>query len=98
MRGLKAIGVILEGGGVLKSSDTFVSHCRAVIKFGLPRWCNGKESACQCTRMVETWVQTLGQEDPLEEGMATYSSILAWRISWTEEPERLQFIGSQSWK
>ena len=44
------------------------------------------------------WVQTLGQEDPLEEGMATYSSILAWRISWTEEPERLQFIGSQSWK
>ena len=43
------------------------------------------------------WVQTLGQEDPLEEGMAIHSSILAWRISWTEEPGRLQFIGSQSW-
>ena len=34
----------------------------------------------------ETWVQSLGQEDPLEEGMATHSSILAWRIPWTEEP------------
>ena len=35
--------------------------------------------------MPEKWVQSLGQEDPLEEGMATHSSILAWRISWTEE-------------
>ena len=41
----------------------------------------------------ETWVQTLGQEDPLEEEMATYSSILAWRIPWTEEPGRLQYMG-----
>ena len=40
--------------------------------------------------MPETWVQSLGQEDPLEKGMATYSSILAWRIPWTEEPGRLQ--------
>ena len=40
-------------------------------------------------------VPSLGQEDPLEEGMATYSSILAWKISWTEEPGRLQFIVSQ---
>ena len=39
-------------------------------------------------------VQSLGQEDPLEEGMATYSSILAWKIPWTEEPEGLQSIGS----
>ena len=36
--------------------------------------------------MQETWVPSLGWEDPLEEGMATYSSILAWRIPWTEEP------------
>ena len=36
--------------------------------------------------MQETWVQSLGQEDPLEKGMATHSSILAWRILWTEEP------------
>ena len=39
---------------------------------------------------------TLGQEDPLEEGMATHSSILAWRIPWTEEPGGLQSMGSQS--
>ena len=39
------------------------------------------------------WVQSLGQEDPLEEGMATYSSILAWKIPWTEETGRLQSTG-----
>ena len=41
----------------------------------------------------ETWVQSLGWEDPLEKGMATNSSILAWRIPWTEEPGGLQSIG-----
>ena len=40
--------------------------------------------------MQETWVQFLGREDPLEKGMAIHSSILAWRISWTEEPGGLQ--------
>ena len=43
----------------------------------------------------ETRVQFLGREDPLEKEMATHSSILAWRISWTEEPGRLQCMGSQ---
>ena len=43
----------------------------------------------------ETWVQSLGQEDSLEKGMAIHSSILAWRIPWTEEPGRLQSMGSQ---
>ena len=43
----------------------------------------------------ETWVLSLGWEDPLEGSMATHSSILAWRIPWTEEPGRLQSIGSQ---
>ena len=43
--------------------------------------------------MQETWVRSLGQEDPLEEGMATHSSILAWRIPWTEEPGGLQSMG-----
>ena len=43
--------------------------------------------------MQETWVQSLGQEDPLEKGMATHSSILAWRIPWTEESGRLQSMG-----
>jgi len=42
------------------------------------------------------WVQSLGQEDPLEEGVATPSSIPAWRIPWTEEPGRLWFIVLQS--
>ena len=46
--------------------------------------------------MWETKVQSLGWLDPLEEGMATHSSILAWRISWTEEPDGLQSVGSQS--
>ena len=45
--------------------------------------------------MWETWVQSLGQEDPMEEDMATHSSILAWRIPWAEEPGRLQSMGSQ---
>ena len=45
--------------------------------------------------MQETWVRFLGQEDPLEKEMATHSSILAWRIPWTEEPDRLQSMGSQ---
>ena len=45
--------------------------------------------------MQETQVQSLGQEDPLEEGMATHSSNLACRIPWTEEPGELQPIGSQ---
>ena len=44
--------------------------------------------------MQETWVQSLGQEDPLEKGIAIHSSILAWRIPWTEEPGRLQSMGS----
>ena len=43
--------------------------------------------------MQETWVRSLGWEDPLEEGMATHSSILAWRIPWTEEPGGLQSMG-----
>ena len=43
----------------------------------------------------QMWVQFLGQEDPLEKEMATHSSILAWRIPWTEEPGRLQSMGLQ---
>ena len=43
----------------------------------------------------EVWVRSLGQEDPLEEEMATHSSVLAWRIPWTEEPGGLQSMGSK---
>ena len=54
----------------------------------------------ECTQpamleIQETWVQSLAQEEPLEEGIATHSSILAWRLSWTEEPGGLQSIESQ---
>ena len=45
--------------------------------------------------MTGTWVRFLGQEDPLEEGMATHFSILAWRILWTEDPGGLQSIGTR---
>ena len=45
--------------------------------------------------MQDTWVQFLGREDPLEEEMATHSSILAWRILWSEEPGGLQSMGLQ---
>ena len=45
--------------------------------------------------MQKTWVQSLGQEDALEKGMATRSSILAWKIPWTDEPGGLQYTGSQ---
>ena len=45
--------------------------------------------------MQEPWIQSLSQEDHLEKGLAPHSSILAWRIPWTEEPGRLQYIGLQ---
>ena len=47
--------------------------------------------------MQETWVRSLGWKDPLEKGKATHPSNLAWRTPWTEEPARLQSMGSQSW-
>ena len=46
--------------------------------------------------MKETCVRSMGQEDPLEKGMATHSGILAWKIPWTEKPGELQSMGSQS--
>ena len=61
---------------------------------GLPRWHSGKKST-SVQGMQKTWVWSLGQEDPLEEEMATCSSILAWKIPWTEEHGGLQSMGSQ---
>ena len=60
--------------------------------FGLP--CSSNVKNLPATQ--ETWVQFLVWEDPLEKGMATHSSILAWRIPWTEEPGGLQSMGLQS--
>ena len=60
---------------------------------------NGTSLMAQMVKYLPTireiWVQSLGQEDLLEKEMATHSSILAWEIPWTEEPGRLQFMGSQ---
>ena len=61
---------------------------------GFPGGASGKEPACQCRRQ-EMRVPLLGREDPLEEGTATHSSILAWSIPRTEEPGGLQSMGSQ---
>ena len=59
----------------------------------LPRWLSSNESTCRCRRCeFDPWV---GGEEPLEEEMATHSSILAWRIPWTEEAGRVQSIGLQ---
>jgi len=56
----------------------------------------GSDGKAPLPAMLETWVQYLGQEDPLQKDMATHSSTLAWKIPWTEEPGGLQSMGSQS--
>ena len=63
---------------------------RVTVIWGFPGGSDGKASA-----MLETLVHSLGREDPLEKEMATHSSILAWRIPRTEEPDTLQSMGSQ---
>ena len=62
---------------------------------GFPGGAGGKEPARQCRRHRKHGVRSLGWEDRLEKGMATHSSILAWRIPWTEEPGEPQSMGSQ---
>ena len=67
----------------------------SIRMLGFPGGTSGEEPACQCKRREGPLVQSLDPDDPLEEGMATHSSTLAWRIPWTEEPDGLQTIGSQ---
>ena len=55
----------------------------------------GGSDCKECTSLQKNWVRSLDWEEPLEEGMATHSSILAWRIPWTEEPNGLHSMGSQ---
>ena len=68
-------------------------------KFGIrykPRWASlVAQMVKNLPAMLETWVRSLGREDTLEKEMATHSSILAWRIPWTEEPGELESMGSQ---
>ena len=75
---------------VLKSRDITLSTKVHIVKASLV-----DQMVKNLPAMRETWVQSLGWEDPLKKEMATHSNILAWRIPWTKEPGKLQPIGSQ---
>ena len=71
-------------------------HCTSFRRCLLPGWASLVAQVVKTPSAVQdTWVRFLGREDLLEQGMATHSSPLAWRIPWTEEPGRLQSMGSQ---
>ena len=83
---------------LLPYSLTPRNPCICVQLFRQQLWMRGfpvAQTVKNLPAMQETQVPSLGQEDPLEKGMATYSSILAWRIPWTEEPGGLKSMGSQ---
>ena len=89
--------ILLSNKSVISTSG--YTHRGVFLKvwgtsLGFPCGASGNEPGCQCRR-CKMRVQSLGWEDPLEEGMATHSSILTWRIPWTEEPGGLQTRGSQ---
>ena len=88
-------GIQLELPGVCKDNDRGSSWCFIILLRYF--WAS---LVAQWQRislpMQDWWVRSLDWTDPLEKGMATHSSILAWRIPWTEQPERLGSIGSQS--
>ena len=91
-----------EPGGLPSMGSHRVRHdwsdlaAAAVLNWGFPSGSAVKNLPVM-QELQEIQVQSLGQEDPLEKGMATHSSILAWRIPWTEKPAGLQSMGSQSW-
>ena len=78
---------VLAAGGDLRPDLTFTNHTRSSL---------GAHTVQNPPAMQETQVRSLGQEDPLGEGMATHSSVLAWRIPWTEEPGGLRSVELQS--
>ena len=88
----KIIELIMEKNG--SRSPSFLT-CRSKIYLSRYQASLVAQRLKNPPAMRETWVQSLGWEDPLEEGMAIYSSILAWRMPWTEEPGGLQSMGSQ---
>ena len=69
--------------------------CCPSAREGFPGGSDSKKKKKNPPVIQETLVRSLGREDVLEKGMTTHFSILAWRISWTEEPGGLQFVGSQ---
>ena len=80
--------------GFQSLTDNYFSSMVCGLRTLVLDWNVAQTVKCLPT-MWETWVQSLGREDLLEKEMATHSSILAWKIPWTEEPGRLQFMGSQ---
>ena len=82
-----------EAGKVVWYSHLFKNFPQFFVIYTFPVGTSGKELTCQYRRhkrhVFDPWVGKI----PLEEGMVTHSSILAWRIPWTEEPGRLQFMG-----
>ena len=90
MKIVKALGTFCFLNSLPKCGYLFYYSLKSV--YGLPRWLSGEESAWQCKEAQEIWVWSLGQEDPLEEEMATRSSILAW-----EMPEQRSLVGYSPW-
>ena len=94
---IKSASLLLHKAGIflmtefslLKFSITLLLAHHLLKLF--PRWLSGKEAACQGRRCRRLWLEPWVREDPLEEEMATHSSMLAWRSPWTEEP------GSSPW-
>ena len=77
---------VLPGKGVLKKREVSKHQGTSLVA----------QTVKRLPIMWETWVQSLGREDRLEKEMAIHSSILAWKIPWTEEPGRLQSMGSHT--
>ena len=79
-----------------KCGETLFPICELLFLLGMYGTSLVAQTVKNLPVMQETGVRSQGQEDPLEKGMATHSSILAWRIPWTEEPGGLQSMGSES--
>ena len=93
----RAMGVqnSIQGHGGFEESH-WASQIRIFLSGALRCWASlGAQTIKNLPAIQETWVRSLGVEDPLEKGMATHSTILAWRIPWVEEPGGLQSMGSQ---
>ena len=96
------VGSLLKGEDFLRRQEMFYFLCLFFKKLFILHWSVADYRASLVAQTVknppamwEAWVQSLGWEDPLEEGTASHSRILAWRISWTEERGGLQSMGSQ---
>ena len=99
---LEEIWASVKGKWISKLCESFLQQQLEAMnwmdidsKMGLPRWCCGKELTGQCRSHKRRGFESMGWEDLLEDGMATHSSILAWRIPWVEELGGLQSMGPQ---